>query len=157
MNRKELEQARAKNALDAVRALEGRDRATRKAYTSYAKSLPANILMNGLGQAVAMAMSKAAGGENGASAGDAAAWRALVEHLEAWLLSRENVASPYAGTTRQDSQPPGLTLMQCITQGDQTAYLAAQAEALAYLEWLKKFANALLGEAMASPTGEDRP
>jgi len=156
VNRKELEQARAKNALDAVRKLEGHDPATRKAYTSYAKSLPANILMNGLGQAVAMAMSKAAAGEDGTSGGDAAAWRALVEHLEAWLLSRENAASPYAGTDKTEPKP-GLTLMQCIIEGDQNAYLAAQAEALAYLEWLKKFANALLGEATTSSTGEDRP
>ena len=35
-------------------------------------------------------------------------------------------------------------LLHRIVEGDQAAYLWAQAEAIAYLGWLKKFANAFL-------------
>jgi CRISPR-associated protein Cmr5 len=34
--------------------------------------------------------------------------------------------------------------MQAITEEDQRHYIRAQTEALAYLVWLKKFANAYL-------------
>lgn len=146
MSRRLLEQRRAEEALRAVRGLEGRDQATRKAYTSYAKSLPATIVMAGLGQAVATAMSKAGGSEQAGVGGDREAWAALLRHLEAWLLAPDNPASPFAGRKQADLERPGLALVQAITEGDQSAYLAAQAEALAYLEWLKKFANALLAE-----------
>lgn len=142
MSRRELEQRRARFALERVRALEGRDPRTKRSYTAYAKSLPANIIMAGLGQAVAMAMSKAGGSEGASAGGDKAAWAALLQHLELWLLQEAGPASPYRGTP--DGKRPGLALMRAITEGDQDAYLAAQAEAIACLGWLKKFANALL-------------
>lgn len=62
-------------------------------------------------------------------------------------------ASPYSGTP--EPKRPGLALMKAITEGDQRAYLAAQAEALAILGWLAKFANALLVErADSARSGE---
>lgn len=153
---RELEQKRAAFALRVVRDLESEDPRTRKSYTAYAKSLPANIVMAGLGQAVAMAMSKAGGSEGASAGGDKAAWTALLRHLEQWLLREAGGASPYSGAP--DERRPGLALVKAVTEGDQRAYLAAQAEALAILGWLKKFANALLVErAEAAKSGETAP
>ena len=142
-----LEQKRAATALRQVEALYEKyrdDAKFRDAYTSYAKSLPATILLSGLGQAVAMAMSKAGAGEG--SGGNREAWKALVAHLETWLLKEAGEASPYYDSRFQNGERPGLELMKKITGLDQRAYVTAQAEALAYLQWLKKFANALLAE-----------
>ena len=136
-----LEQKRAATALRQVEALQRQDSKFRDAYTSYAKSLPATILLSGLGQAVAMAMSRSGSGE-----GNQQAWKALVMHLEAWLLNEAGEASPYYDGGFRSNGTPGLELMKKITGLDQRAYVTAQAEALAYLQWLKKFANALLAE-----------
>ncbi|HFD16936.1 MAG TPA: type III-B CRISPR module-associated protein Cmr5 [Rhodospirillales bacterium] len=139
-----LEQKRAEAALQKIEKLTGKAKDFRDAYTSYAKSLPATILLSGLGQAVAMAMSKAAAGEG--SGGNREAWKKLVMHLEAWLLNEAGEASPYYDGGFRSNGTPGLELMKKITGLDQRAYVTAQAEALAYLQWLKKFANALLAE-----------
>ncbi len=139
---KTIEQQRAETALEAVRNVAGRANDVQRMYASYAKSLPAMILMAGLGQALATAMSKGAGS---ASGGNAEAWRLLVGHLEVWLV-RRCPESPYRGAAPPETGdgPAGLALMRAIVDHDQRAYVIAQAEALAYLQWLKKFANALL-------------
>ncbi len=141
-----IEQRRAKRALDAIETMAREDRKDKKkfleAYTSYAKSFPATILLSGLGQAVAMAMSRSGSGE-----GNKEAWGALVGHLETWLLKEAGEASPYFDAQYGGvGKTPGLELVKKITALDQRAYVTAQAEALAYLQWLKKFANALLAE-----------
>lgn len=107
-----IEQARAKHALDWAK--NGVDEKT----SSAANSLPAMILMNGLGQAAAFYKSK--GGEQGK----------LYTLLSDWLCAE---GKPYAG------QPDLLT---GITTQDMHKYRVAQAEALAYLQWVKKFAKA---------------
>ncbi len=111
-------------------------------YVAYAKSLPATILVSGLGQAVATAMSRAGGDGEATGGGNREAWKALLRHLEDWLV-RELAESPYHDPGAQENRP-GLALMRKIVERDQDAYVAAQAEALAYLQWIKKFANALL-------------
>lgn len=64
----------------------------------------------------------------------------LYDHLESWLCGNDDDA-PY-----QNFQVSGnrSTLLHAITQHDQDTYIRAQAEALAYLEWLRKFAEAFL-------------
>lgn len=84
---------------------------------SAAVAMPAMILMNGLGQTAAFYKSK-----GGAQA-------ALYKLLSDWL---KQTGKPYAGKD----------LLQGITQGDAQTYRAAQVEALAYLQWVKKFAKA---------------
>lgn len=84
---------------------------------SYANGLPAMILMNGLGQTAAFYKSK--GGKHDA----------LYTLLSNWL---KQPGKPYAGKD----------LLDGITGGDAVSYRAAQAEALAYLQWVKKFAKA---------------
>ncbi len=119
-----IEQARARHALVRVRrAVE----ANAGKYSSYVKQLPASILMSGLGQAAATLLAAARGKEEDAH-------RTLYRDLEAWLCT-ECPDAPYQG------QP---SLIDAIAKGDQAAYVRAQAEALRWLEWLKKFAQAYL-------------
>lgn len=84
---------------------------------SAAVAMPAMILMNGLGQTAAFYKSK-----GGAQEG-------LYQLLSDWL---KQVGKPYTGKD----------LLAGITQGDAKDYRAAQVEALAYLQWVKKFAKA---------------
>lgn len=111
-----IEQERAKAALKW--AEQGVDKETLSAATG----LPAMILMNGLGQAAAFYKSK-----GGAQAG-------LYQLLSEWLRGS---GKPYAGKN---------DLLKGITEGDLKAYRSAQAEALAYLQWVKKFAKAYAKE-----------
>lgn len=117
-----IEQARARHALDCVRAVK-KDPGK---YGSYVKQLPASILMSGLGQAAATLLA--------ASRGKQDAHRTLYDHLQAWLCT-ECPDAPYQGQH---------SLIDAIAKGDQDAYVRAQAEALRWLEWLKKFAQAYL-------------
>jgi len=118
-----MERNRARHALEAIEAL--KDQNVDK-YVSYVKALPATILQNGFGQAMATLL--AAGKED---------HKRLYNHLESWLC-KDNSYSPYHGQT---------DLMKAITTRDESSYLHAQAEAMAYLQWLKKFAVAYLSEA----------
>lgn len=96
-------------------------------YVSYVRALPAEILQMGLGQALATQLA-AAGGEKKNP------HRILYDQMERWLCS-EHVETPF---------PKGENLMNAIVKHDEATYLRTQAEALAYLEWLKKFAVAFL-------------
>jgi CRISPR-associated protein Cmr5 len=129
-----LDQERAADALARVRKLQDEGYGN---YRSYVERLPAQIVMNGLGQAVATVCSRGANPETSA---DAKAYRYLYEHLQYWLC-RDHHAAPYRGAK---------DLIMAIVEHDQDRYVRAHAEALAYLEWLKKFARAFLargGEA----------
>ncbi|CAL1241060.1 type III-B CRISPR module-associated protein Cmr5 [Candidatus Methylocalor cossyra] len=116
---------RAQHALARVRAKQGQNYGK---YVSYAKALPAEILQMGLGQALATLLSAAKGLTSDPH-------YLLYHDVKDWLTGRDNPDAPYAGQS---------DLMAAITQRDEAAYLHAQAEALAYLEWLKKFAVAFL-------------
>jgi CRISPR-associated protein Cmr5 len=129
-----LAQRRAAHALDRVeelKKLKEKEKVSYGNYKSYAKALPANILMSGLGQAMATVRSRV---------GKRDGYGQLYDHLESWLCGNDADA-PY-----QNFQASGnrSTLLHAITQHDQDTYIRAQAEALAYLEWLRKFAEAFL-------------
>jgi CRISPR-associated protein Cmr5 len=130
MRARTLEQKRAKHALDQVKALP-KDKPGN--YLSYVNALPAAILMNGLGQALAT--------ERAAS--DQAHHR-LAQHVSEWLLSPE-AHTRYAAVVSDEAKLDATQrLLGRIVVGDQEAYLWAQTEAIAYVTWLKKFANAFL-------------
>ena len=81
--------------------------------------------MSGLGQALAML-----------NAGKKTGHKLLYEHMQAWLCNTGNSGwqnGPYSGD-----------ILKAIIDGDEDAYIRAQAEAMEYLEWLKKFAVAFL-------------
>ena len=103
----------------------------REEYESCAKSLPANIVMNGLGQACAMLLAQAKG-----KSADQDAHRLLYDHLQDWIRGRDNAAV----------YPNDQDLVKAVINHGQGEYVRAQFESLAYLNWLKKFAQAYLTE-----------
>jgi CRISPR-associated protein Cmr5 len=122
-----LNQKRAADALKKVK--ETVESGVAGDYRSQMDSLPATIVMNGLGQASAMLLSNAEGQDACHSA-----HRRLYEHLGAWLCGGFDGA-PYGHTSE---------LIEAIAENDQDCYVRAQAEALAWLEWGKKFARAYI-------------
>lgn len=135
-----IEQRRAKHALESVSKIankfaEGSDK--RKSFVSSVESLPAAILNNGLGQALATLLAQAKGDESTPE-------KSVYNFLEDWLC-RDDRAAPYIRTTNTK-----YSLMDSIVNGDRSSYIKAQVEALSYLDWLKKFTVAFLKE----PTGE---
>ena len=137
-----IAQERAKSALDKVsehlESLETADK-TKDAkktkelgsvgeFRAYAKSLPAMIHSNGLGQTMAFCTSK--GG----------AYGVLYQITSDWLTSKSR---PYQGKA---------SVMDGITTEDMGKYRMAQAEALAYLDWVRKFAVAKTAGMSANET-----
>lgn len=110
------EQVRAEDALAKVKLIRG----TEDKYGRYVNSLPASIVMNGLGQA--MATEASSKGEH----------KKLYDNLSTWLCGEDG---PYRG---------GSDLLDSIVKNGQEDYLRAQAEALAWLNWHKKFCRAYL-------------
>lgn len=123
-----LEQARAADTLAKIRELEPHPKRYGN-YRSYAEALPATIVMNGLGQAAATLLGQAKAKPDDPH-------RLLYNHLSAWLC-RNDPDAPYRSASN-------LELIDAIVAQSEDAYLHAQAEALAWLAWLKKFAKAYL-------------
>jgi CRISPR-associated protein Cmr5 len=138
-----LAQARAQNALSAIQRLAALPEAPGAYgnYVGYVKALPTNIRSLGLGQALAFLLSKAAS-ERKPPAHEllTTPHGLLYAHVTAWLASRRI----YDG----DISPGNF--MDRLVNGDQERYLSAQIEAMAYLDWLKKFAVALLEQPKES-------
>lgn len=122
MTRHTLEQRRAADAMEKAKKASKNARLNPRLYRSYVDSLPASIIANGLGQA--MATELAASGEH----------KALYGNLSNWLCNKDGV---YRGDD----------LLEELMKGDQSQYLRAQAEALAWLVWHKKFCRAFLEES----------
>lgn len=124
MSARSLEQERAAHALSAVNKIKEESWAGR--FRSYVERLPAAIVMNGLGQAMASELAAAGRAEND----EKLAHKCLYDCVEKWIHCRH--------IYNQEK------LMDAIVNGSQEQYVLAQAEALAYLEWLKKFSQAFL-------------
>lgn len=155
------EQKRADHALKTIRKLRDLDQNQGSNGTrppvygnlrAYVENLPTTIVMNGLGQAMATELAAARMGEENSLPGDYIL-SAMIESLE----------GPAGGKRDSDERAHELLfcivqdwlrkggvyskdqdLMEAIVRGDQKKYVRAQAEALAYLEWLKKFSQAFL-------------
>lgn len=119
-----IQQERAAFALRAIEEivtqLEDKDK---EKYKSYASALPFMIHANGLGQAAAFCKSK-----------EEPIYEKLYKLLSDWLIQP---GQPYAGCT---------DLLAGITSRDRDmkTYLAAQAEAMAFMTWVKQFADAFM-------------
>lgn len=125
---KTMEQLRAADALKKVNDLKNNTNYNtqwKDKYASCVSSLAPAILMNGLGQAAATLCT--AGEKDDQH-------YVLYHHLQSWLC-RGNSKAPY---------PNYGNLMTAITDNDKDDYFIAQAEALVWLQWLKKFATAYL-------------
>jgi CRISPR-associated protein Cmr5 len=131
MSRQTLAQRRAAHALGRIETHKKSGADSYKNYVSYVEALSATILMNGLGQAAATLLSKAEGDLKKPHG-------LLYADVQDWLCGADTAAPYYNANGGNDR------LMQAIITRDERTYLHAQAEALEYLVWLKKFANAWL-------------
>ncbi|RMD65725.1 type III-B CRISPR module-associated protein Cmr5 [Candidatus Parcubacteria bacterium] len=113
-------QKRAAHALAKVNEWRNKEEGDQKEILAYVNSFGPMILMSGFGQTCAFYLSK---GGNHASVLDA---------LADWLGPEH--ASVF----------PSDQIMEQIVDCSARTYQLAQAEALAYLDWLKKFARAYL-------------
>lgn len=116
---KTLGQQRAEFALNSVLAIHPD---IMKRFKPFSAGAPSMILQNGFGQALAFWISKSATKEE---------YLAMFHIVREWL-NQNNLAS---GQDKAD-------FMQNLTAMDWKQYLRAQKEALALLEWVKRFANA---------------
>lgn len=114
-----MEQRRAEHALRKVAEFGE----ISSEFMGHLSSLPYLIHANGLGQAVAFFQMKRA---------EDASYAKIIDALSDWLRSEGN---PYHGAAGND-------ILAQIAAADMTAYMAAQAEAMQYLTWLKKLAKA---------------
>ena len=121
-----LEQMRAADALSRVQRLANKGGTFKDKYRSYVDRLGPAIIMNGLGQA--LATEKASGDD---------AHGELYNGLSRWLCRPKG--GVYSGND---------DALEAIVAESQDRYLLAQAEALAWLQWHKKFCRA------AFPKGE---
>jgi CRISPR-associated protein Cmr5 len=120
---KTKEQERAARAWAYITEVKGR--AYQKDYKSLAQKMPSYILTNGLGQTLAFLKAKGKGNR-------ADEHEALYGHLSEWVTSQvDGKASD--------------RLLNWVVEKDSVAYRRATAEALAFLNWLKRFAEAELG------------
>ena len=126
-----IEQQRAKDASDQVKKLKNESEEFRKLYRSYVDRIGPAIVMNGLGQA--LAAERAAAGSKHTDREKA--HDRLYCNLKAWLCNRPD--SIYKTKNRDSAD-----LLKAIMENDESMYLHAQAEALAWLEWHKKFCRA---------------
>lgn len=141
-----LDRKRAAHALHAVSKLVGKSEVA-SGYKSYVKGAPAMVLTLGLGQALATLLARAGNDEDKGQGGTPAAYRMLFDHTTEWLFGGEDPTGLLGAHKQMTDRAGRIGVLLELGQRD---YLALQNEALAYLEWLKKFANALLAE---SPRG----
>jgi CRISPR-associated protein Cmr5 len=99
----------------------------RKGYSSLARKVPMLVLTNGLGQTLAFLKAK---GKND----PADEHTVLFRHLSNWVLSQVASSTPASNGD----------LLQWVLQNDSAAYRRATIESLAFLTWLKRFAEAEL-------------
>jgi CRISPR-associated protein Cmr5 len=136
-----LDQRRATFALAKVTSVTTHENASE--YRAYARSLPFKILSNGLGQALAMELAASTKKEGHGL---------LLEHVTAWLTAPDGWgSSPYSGNLQNG--PLSTDLITLIIDGSAQDLVRAQFETMAYLKWLKKFAEALI-ESSAEGDGE---
>ncbi len=125
MTMQTMDQQRAAFALQAIEARMQLDKSRQAELRRYIIQIPALIHMNGLGQALAFYRMK----------GRDSTHELIYQLLGQWLC-QEQAGRVFDGAEHD--------LLKAITSADMFRYMAAQNEALALLEWLKKFATALL-------------
>ncbi len=117
---KTIEQERAAHALQHIERIKDN-----KDFVPLANGFATMIHTNGLGQAIAFIKGK-----------KDSQYQEMANILSDWLC----------GKGRPFENFPPEKILDAITESDMQTYLQAQAEAMAYLLWVKKFAKALIGE-----------
>lgn len=118
-----LEQDRAKHAWVAVSEVRDQCGESTGDYLSVARSAPADIQVNGLGQTLAFWRVKGRKSQ---------AYNEILQHLEAWVGLQIGA--------------PGGDLLEWLVASttESDAYRRATLESIAYLKWIKRFAEAEL-------------
>jgi len=133
MSNGKLEQGRAAFAYQCAEG--GEKLVKNKEYKSYVKKMPMLIKTNGLGAAIAFAFAKDGKGGN---PDKTKPWGLLYTQIEEWLKSDDKKLITFDTTQ----------LAKKLTETDSATYRAVTVEVLAFLNWLKRFADALIeGEA----------
>jgi CRISPR-associated protein Cmr5 len=124
---KTLEQERAAAAWTCVTDIKkSADLAKEKAFRSLVKDAPASIMRNGLGQTLAFWRSKAGNKSDSVHT-------ILADELSKWLKSQ---------LKWDEAMSDGLDWV--VNKASPMEYRYATSEALAYLQWLKRFCEAKL-------------
>jgi CRISPR-associated protein Cmr5 len=118
------EQERAASAWTNV---EGVLKAYQKQYGSVVKKMPMLILTNGLGATLAFLLAKSTPKEGKEPSNENRAHEAACKHLSGWVMSQLQ---------------PGGKLMDWVRKNSSADSRRATPEALAYLNWLKRFVEA---------------
>lgn len=132
-----LEQERAAAAWECVRQVAGRGSKFADGYGRLARSAPADIQANGLGQTLAFLRAK--GSKDGQPKPNDPHWQ-LQEDLSQWVMKRLQCT--------HGKELLGWIMAEGTSTDD---YRRATAEAVAFLVWLKRFAEAELGEGGGKP------
>lgn len=128
-----LDQQRARAAWEDIAAVSQRSEDFKKKYGSLARKVPSLILTNGLGQTLAFLRVKAKCHEPPQRrSAEAQAHGEVYSHLSAWTMGQ---VAPNAGQQ---------TLLDWVMANNSAAYRRATTETLAFLVWLKRFAEAEL-------------
>jgi len=132
---KTLEQQRAEWAWKCVQEVTSESQEFKKKYGSLARKVPMLVLTNGLGQTLAFLLSKAKRHQpEEKRSAEAKVHDLLFVHLSKWVLDQ---VAPGMSSGNDD-------LLQWVLRNDSAAYRRATTEALAFLNWLKRFAEAEL-------------
>jgi len=124
-----IDQKRAASAWKAIEAVNDTSEDFKKKYATWVRSAPAYVMTNGLGQTLAFMLAKGKGYDANTAPSS------LYRHLSEWVC-------PKMGWKQAD-----LLLRKLIEPGSKSdVYRRATTEALAYLVWLKRFAEAVLPE-----------
>jgi CRISPR-associated protein Cmr5 len=126
-NPRTTEQKRAERALARVQEAKNQGKKFRDDYKNFAKRAPANIQTNGLGQTLAFWRSKGKGDR-----GEAA--EVIYRDISQWVLEEMKWSS--------DNDD----LLKKVTECSTNEYRRATIEAMAFLNWLRRFAEAELGD-----------
>lgn len=118
------EQKRAAEAWKVIGEVR-REAAYKSEYTALVRQLPSYVLTNGLGPTLAFLRSRGKGKGTGHH-------DAVYRHLSNWVMERMG--------------QPGTDLLEWILKTDSARYRRATAETLAFVHWLKRFAEAEFGD-----------
>lgn len=105
------------------------------AYLSLVRGASADIEVSGLGQTLAFYLSK-----------NREEHQALIQYLTEWLLEQGPTA--HLRTRAPAHTAPTARLMAAIQNGSSADYRRLRTECLAYLGWLKRFAEARKADAL---------
>jgi CRISPR-associated protein Cmr5 len=129
---KGIEQGRAKEAYDCAGEGEKLSSSAKKEYKSYSKKLPMLIKTNGLGAAMAFAFAK---GSKDGRLDKKKAWGLLYSQIEEWLKKDSKGLLSFDDNEKLTAK---------LVELDSSTYRAVTIEVLAFLSWLRRFAEGLI-------------